>query len=75
MEIAACNSRYFIVHIFNISSDCRAMPASAGIYEWYIPLNGKQNMNVLPATAGIFWWYPLRRTSHLYIICTKIKIF
>lgn len=51
------------------------VPALAGIPRWYIPIVIRKNNKGEPATAGIFWWYPLRRTNHLYIICTKLKIF
>ena len=51
------------------------MPALAGIYWWYILIcqNGYQIGQ--PALAGIYWWYISSHTNHLYIICTKIKIF
>ena len=50
-------------------------PATAGIYRLYIPLIRIEKIKDMPALAGIYWWYISSHTNHLYIICTKIKIF
>lgn len=36
----------------------KLLPATAGIYGWYIPKRKELNLRPGPATAGIYGWYP-----------------
>ena len=51
------------------------MPATAGIYWWCIPALFNSSADSKPTTVGIYWWCIPKYTNHLFIICTKIKIF
>ena len=35
----------------------KLLPATAGIYGWYIPQPAVTSVTVSPATAGIYGWY------------------
>lgn len=35
----------------------KLLPATAGIYGWYIPVADVLKIRVEPATAGIYGWY------------------